>query len=995
MKKRILATLMLVVFVVTSLAVLPVSAAKFTDVPEGSKTEEAVNVLSKLGVINGYDDGTFKPANNVTRAEFTAMLLRTRGMGSLGSTSLENPPFPDVTDPSVSWAIGNIRTARDMKIINGYEDGTFRPNNTVTYEEAIKMIVCALGYGEMGVDTPGTAWYGRYLATATQLKFLDGAGGQISTPATRETIAKMLFNCLEVNIAENNQISDKTILEADLGLVKNRGFIASNPEISLSAPDANLRADEIQITASSEKGGQETLTYKTDNVEEYADMLGAQITFYYKEDRSTNTRNLVMADVEKSVIVEVAADQIEADESTSSTVSYYASENATRLTTLNIDSDSIVVYNGQLYAASAEESTYEAFCDEMGEAAIPLIGSMRFLDRDADKKYDIVFVDSYTAYIASSVTTTTKTIVDNNLRKDLKDNGNRIVLDPDDNSKKVKIVDKNGKEVSFSTIKTGSVVCVKESNPLNGGEQVVTAVVCNETVSGSVKGVNSDDTIQIDGKKYKFSAYAPWINPIEGATVTMFAPEMGSSGKFYLDFNGNIIGYDKTEVTTNQQYGYLMSAEIVKDKINKLEDVLVLRLMTQTGTKTAYYAYDKTKVNGDTFDTYYDLLDALKDTDNPSGDEAYPEDTKFAVNEDEGEDVTDNISQLIKFSTKSNKGQTVIDEIITVIDDTFVTGGNDAEADKLFFYETMAADDSVKYNSTNKQLRGEKNINIGNATIFKIPEDRKDVDKYKKMNLSDFRNGDSYSVEFYDVSTTNAAKFVLVYGGAANAGEVNAESPVMVITEIENETDPEGNGTRRKLVGYVGSSPVEYWCSTESVTSNGDEIVVDDLQVGDVVRLGTDDHDYYTVIEEHVLFRIDEGYRDDAIDFAQEEKDSYVGEYPKELDGSTGSVAFRVLWGSAFARDESVFNVSNDVLAGDEEEDSVEFEQLEKSWFKNAKIYEFDATGNDLVINELDEEDSASVIDGIDIFNGASKPAEVFIHMSSAKVVKTLIIIKR
>ncbi len=984
MKKRILATLMLVVFVVTSFAVMPAAAASFTDVTAGSKTEEAVTVLSKLGVINGYDDGTFKPLNNVTRAEFTAMLLRTRGMGSLGSTDVANPPFPDVTDPSVSWAIGNIRTARDMKIINGYEDGTFRPSNTVTYEEAIKMIVCALGYGEMGVDVPGTAWYGRYLTTATQLKFIDGAGGQLGVPATRETIAKMLYNCLEVKIAENNEISNKTILEADLGLIKNTGFIASNPEISLSATDANLRADEIQITAPDAYGNDETLTYKVDNMEEYADMLGAQITFYYKEDRGANTRTLIMANVEKSVTVELAADEIETDESTSSSIAYYASENATRLTTLSIAKDSIVVYNGQLYAATAEESSYEDYYDEMGDAALPLIGSVKLLDRDADKKYDIIFVDSYTAYIASSVTPSSKTIVDNNLRKGLKDNKNRITIDPEDNSKKVKIVDKTGKEVPFSTIKTGSVVCVKESNPLNGGEQVLTAVVCNETVSGAVKGVNSDETIKIDGKTYKFSAYAPWVNPIEDAEVTMSAPEMGDSGKFYLDFNGNIIGYDKNEVISNQQYGYLMSVDKAKDKTNVLEEVLVFRVMTQTGTKTAYYAYDKTKVNGKSFDSYDDMITALEGTANPSGESAYSEETVFNDN---------NVSQLIKFSTKNNKGQTVIDEIITAKEDDYVTDGTELEADKIFFYEKMAAGDSVKYYSTNKQLRGEENINIGNATIFKIPEDRSDVDKYKKMSITDFRHNDSYSVEFYDVSTTNAAKFVLVYGGAANAGEVNAESPVMVITEVSKDKDPEGN-TRYKLIGYVGSSPVEYWGSTETQTSNGEEIVVNTLQAGDVVRLGTDDEGYYTVIEDHILFRVDEDYRDIAIEAEQEEDDKYAGEYPKELDGSTGSVAFKVFWGSVVGRDDTILNISNDVLAGDEE-DGVEFEQLERSWFKNAKIYEFDTTEKELEITEYKTDENTDVIDSLEIFNEADVPSEVFIHMSSSRVVKTVIIVRR
>ena len=79
--KRFLATLMLVAFVVTSFAIMPVSAAKFSDVTEGGNTEEAVTVLNKLGVINGYEDGTFRPNNTVTYEEAIKMIVCALGMG--------------------------------------------------------------------------------------------------------------------------------------------------------------------------------------------------------------------------------------------------------------------------------------------------------------------------------------------------------------------------------------------------------------------------------------------------------------------------------------------------------------------------------------------------------------------------------------------------------------------------------------------------------------------------------------------------------------------------------------------------------------------------------------------------------------------------------------------------------------------------------------------------------------------------------------------------
>ncbi len=977
---RILCALMLVVFTLVNMVVMPVSAATFSDVTTGTEVYKAVNVLNKLGVINGYDDGTFKPDNNVTRAEFTAMLLRTRGMGAVGSTSLDNPPFPDVVTPDVSWAIGNIRTAHGMGIINGYDDGTFRPSNNVSYEEAIKMIVCALGYGEMGSE--GAAWYSKYLNTAIQLKFTDGVKGTIGAPATRAMIAQMLYNCLEVELAENNEVTDKTILEDDLKLKKQIGFISANPSTSLSSPDVNLREDEVEITVD----GEATI-YKAENVAEYNDMLGAQITFYSTTDRNAGTKTLVMATVERSVTVELDADMIDGSLSDDDTVVYYESDDAKRASQITVSADSVVVYNDQLYGSNAANSTYAQYCTEMGAAAIPTIGSMKFLDRNGDKSYDVVFVNSYDAYIVSSTTPSTSTFTDNNLRKDL--SNNKVTLDVTDTSKTVKIVDKSGKDTAFSSIRTGSVVCVKSSNTANGGQPIITAVVLNDAVIGAVKGTNSDGTIKIEGKNYKYSLQAPWVNPIAGADVSgMPEPEMGESGKFYLDINGDIIGYDKTEQASNQQYGYIMS---VGRKTSGLDDILVFNILTESGSKVSYYAYEKTKINGnDDFADFDDLLATLDDTAYASGDGNYPGTVEEA-----------DYSQMVKFTTKTNKGETVIDNIITA---EAVTDGKNVSSDDLYFYdvEGFKADKVfedtdndgedeetylTKYKATKELSYGSSLINISGARIFQIPEDRSDTKNYKKLTLNDFDTNSKYSVELYDVTTTDSAKIVLVYGGASSVGKVKATSPVMVITNKEESKDPAGElASRYKITGFVGSTPVDYWGSEES------EAVFATLQEGDVVRLGTDADDYYTIQPEHIIFSVASGYRDTAIAQAPN-----AGQYPKNDYDTDGNIRFRTIWGSAYQRDDELLVVSTDVLEGNEDEAEIKATRvnMQRSWFNNAKVFEIDTTKPSLVITEHNVGDASGVIESLQLYDGSTRPAELFIHMGNDRSVSTMIIIKR
>ena len=94
--------------------------------------------LDLLGIVKGYEDGTFRPNQPVSRAEFVVLLSRIHELEA-GEKS-----FPDV--PKTHWAYDAIAAAGAAGWINGYEDGTFRPNESVTRIEAVKMINNMLGW---------------------------------------------------------------------------------------------------------------------------------------------------------------------------------------------------------------------------------------------------------------------------------------------------------------------------------------------------------------------------------------------------------------------------------------------------------------------------------------------------------------------------------------------------------------------------------------------------------------------------------------------------------------------------------------------------------------------------------------------------------------------------------------------------------------------------------------------------------------------------------
>ena len=91
--KRLLSLMLLVIFVVANIVTLPVSAEVFSDIAGTEKYANAVTFLNSLGVINGYEDGTFRPLENVNRAEFTAMIVKAAGLGDFAGVLADGDSF--------------------------------------------------------------------------------------------------------------------------------------------------------------------------------------------------------------------------------------------------------------------------------------------------------------------------------------------------------------------------------------------------------------------------------------------------------------------------------------------------------------------------------------------------------------------------------------------------------------------------------------------------------------------------------------------------------------------------------------------------------------------------------------------------------------------------------------------------------------------------------------------------------------------------------------
>jgi len=167
----------------------------------GTGHEEAVNVLMGLGVVDGYEDGSFKPDQAVTRAEMAKLIVVALGLEdyAIGTSS-----FTDMA--GYGWAQGYVAYAASLGVVKGYPDGTFKPGQTVSYDEAAAMIVRALGYTD---DSLTGTWPANYVVKAKALGILDGIKS-VMGGANRGDIAEMLYNALSLDIGYVNKDGDWT-----------------------------------------------------------------------------------------------------------------------------------------------------------------------------------------------------------------------------------------------------------------------------------------------------------------------------------------------------------------------------------------------------------------------------------------------------------------------------------------------------------------------------------------------------------------------------------------------------------------------------------------------------------------------------------------------------------------------------------------------------------------------------------------------------------------
>ena len=610
----------LALVVVFTMMLSTVAFAAYPDVAEDADYATAVEVLSALEILKGDDKGNFNPDADITRAEFAAVVCRALGLEDSANGAKGSTAFADVA--ADHWATGYINLANQMGIINGYGDGNFGPEDKVTYEQAVKMLVCSLGFEYMAQTKGG--WPTGYLVVANNYGVTAGVKATAGEPAARSIVAELTYNALDAatmeqgtfGTEENWYVYDgisrvkKTLLSEKLDIAKLTGVVIANSKSALTGATVTEK-DEIQFEIKLDVvdkfgaiwnatgwavGDQPKFKIADSNADAY---FANQVDIYVTEV-SRNVWEVVAITEEagKNVTTTIATSDVDVNKTVTNALTYnpsykdvyyYKSTDAKVSTKIEGAASVALLVNN----STGTWTTYVA-----GLNSAPA-GQIQFIDWDNDYKFDAVLVSEYAHAIVDSVNTTSGMI------KTKTTGLKNINLKIDDEDVNVSIKDKKGNKVALEDIKEDDVLAMiaDSGNPMTWVNtlDIIVIPAAEATVTGSVSeleiatpsagSITALDKIYVDGTAYGLNVENG------GNRIYNFNKlvSVNSTGTFYLDINGRIIGFDGDKAVDGD-YAFILQTGLSNDPVSTGK--ILMKVLTKDGEIKTYTVADTVTIPG-------------------------------------------------------------------------------------------------------------------------------------------------------------------------------------------------------------------------------------------------------------------------------------------------------------------------------------------------------------------------------------------------------------
>ncbi len=783
--KRITSLLLIFAFAFTSMCTFA-QVSSFSDVAADYAHNEAITALVDQGIINGYTDGTFKPENTITRAEFSK-ILAVASAPSGYNFSATTTTFPDIADMDAEhgWAVPYIAYAVSTKAINGYTDGTFKPGNPVTYAEAIKMIVCTLGYAPV-VDLTLDPWYQGYLNIANQIGLTKGAAAVVDAPSNRGIVAHLTYNMLSAPVLvqtgldalgnpkyEMSTGEGGTFAESKDNATSAEGVVMGVTDYSLDATAVGRNRIQIDNTVMLLDGSISMDTVKS--------FIGCRVTYSYTGNKEKVTRISRLNGYNSTITVEPS--QIE--NITGSYLEYYPSKTAQKTEKVNFASPLYVIYNGiPVNPSSINDSFKTTYFDVE-------TGSVKFLSNDGnDTNVEVAFIESYETYYTNApVTDDTQgivTIYDKNASLTVLP---ALEIDDDDVEGNVTKVSSKGAtptSASITAIAKDNVVSIAIPYGAAAGKTAkgTSVIISTINVKGDVTGINEDKgTVTIGSNEYELSPYYKLLCTKD----SKFVLNTGDNATVRLDHLGRIV-YVEKNVTTDP-YGLILAVS----EGQTMESANTVRVLTGNKAYTDFTLKSEVRLNG--------------------------------TNTDSDTVLTTLQSKLpVPVRYRKSGSQITAIEILS-----------SGEAKAKLKYTSAPAFTSGGSTKFTMNTSGSKA-----TTVYIVPADTTAHNTYRKTSATGyFQNGSSYWVQAFDIEGS-AAGLVICYLEIGDVGgaQIGASTPVYMVEGVNQV------GEVRKLKYRPIAEKVATGEEPKELLSSDDPSVIsklDSLKAGDFIKFVTED----------------------------------------------------------------------------------------------------------------------------------------------------------
>lgn len=819
--KKVISSVAALTMVASSVAAF---AVDFPDVESTASYAQAVQELSALDVISGYDDGTFGPDKLVTRAEITKMIVDALAERSSAEASTESTKFADVS--ADHWAKGYINQGVANGFIAGMSDTEFDPDANVTYVQAQKMLVSAIGYETYAQAQGG--WPTGYKTYAASLDITKGISGITdSTELTRAQVAQMIDNAMDAPLCviaswktewNGSKTPNLEVRDGKEGRAYETLFTEKHDAYKVYG----------RVTETSKTGSVDTdkVTFQVEKADNFDDeevkadspvsedmYIGdskadnylrtySQALIQKNDDDEFTILSIAAAAANKSVTV--ASEDFDENKSTDEALYFFPAGTTKGSTKYQLDTtNGVTIYiNGVESSKSIAE--LRDYLDKNETASVTLQKETETGSTSTSAKYNTIMVSSYvTAIVDEVIDKTNETSVNFDTYSSGIQAKMTVNKDDDNYTYSFKL---DGKDIEAKDLQQNDVLNISYDTTGSFKDSSFYDVIVTRNVVDGVKCTSINDSkgeYTIGGTKYKAA---------EGMDIDV---ETSTEYSLYLDHFGRIAKADENSVSKN--YG------VLKNIYKKAGGDYMAQIITKKGTEEEYKV-DSDKVNE--YATYLKCATFYSDAKKENKIDTTTKDWQSKVVAfDEP-----------KYSTSQPKSVAYPEQVVEY---SVSSSSNKITIKNGGVIAPTAAD--AEYKESGNKIGS---VKMADSTVILDLSEVDTKDSYSVV--SSLNDGSNYVAYGYDKSKSdNTYRFVIITEGTSSV--FNSETQLAIFNGSE-VIDKDGDKTAYNLV--VNGEEKQFVLDDDVViTGNAGKTVAEDaFDEGDVLVYATNSEGYISRI---------------------------------------------------------------------------------------------------------------------------------------------------